>query len=229
MRATWLRNKSFMALIVLGIAVVVLLSLLLPTKEWAVAIDQWLKSLGPLAFPAFVAIYVVATVCGLPNVIFVLVAGTVFGLLNGVLSASVADTIGAIACFVLGRTLIRRQVKAWIGQNSQFDRLDQAVAKKGWKILLLSRLAPMIPSNVLNYGFSLTQVKFWQYLLCTWVGMLPVLSFYVYIGYFGMSLLGRDTKPGVLVLQIGGLLAAIAAAIYTTRLAQKALSNDAEK
>ncbi|NJM85526.1 MAG: VTT domain-containing protein [Leptolyngbyaceae cyanobacterium RM2_2_21] len=103
-------------------------------------------------------------------------------------------------------------------------RLDQAVAQKGWKILLLSRLAPVIPSNILNYGFSLTQVKFWQYLVCTWLGMLPVLSFYVYIGYFGISLLGRNTQPGVLALQAGGLVAAIAAALYATHLAQAALS-----
>ncbi|NJM85525.1 MAG: hypothetical protein HC839_05270 [Leptolyngbyaceae cyanobacterium RM2_2_21] len=53
----------------------------------------------------------VATVCGLPNIIFVLMAGTVFGLLNGVLSASVADTIGRSPALFLGRTLIRTPAK----------------------------------------------------------------------------------------------------------------------
>ncbi|MEM8780489.1 MAG: TVP38/TMEM64 family protein [Cyanobacteria bacterium P01_G01_bin.49] len=201
-----------------------LLSFLLPTEELANVINQWLKSLGPWGLPAFVLIYVTASVFALPNVVFLLVAGTVFGLLKGVLSASIADTVAAIACFWLGRTLIRDRVKSWLEENSQFVQLDRAVTEKGWKILLLSRLAPIIPSNILNYGFSLTEVKFWEYLLCTWVGMLPIVSFYVYMGYFGMNLLGNNTKPSVLALQSVGLVIAIGVAIYTTHLAQKALS-----
>ncbi|MBE9077205.1 TVP38/TMEM64 family protein [Romeria aff. gracilis LEGE 07310] len=226
MQAIWSENKKIIGLIGAVVGAVLLLGFLLPTDEWAVKINQWLESLGPWALPAFVLIYVIVSVCGLPNVVFLLVAGTVFGFSNGIFSASIADTTAAVACFLLGRTLIRKQVKSRVEQSSQFSKLDRAVAQKGWKILLLSRLAPMIPSNILNYGFSLTQVKFWQYLLCTWVGMLPVIVFYVYLGYFGMSLLGQNSTPQVLMLQVGGVAIAVIAAIYATNLAQQALSSE---
>lgn len=224
MPTNWLRDKKFWGLVCVGIGVAVLLSVGLPTKEWAATLNQWLKSLGIWTLPTFIAIYVIASVSGLPNVVFLLVAGSVFGLPKGIMWASVADTMGAVACFFLGRTLIRHQVQSWIKQNSQFVKIEQAVAKKGWKILLLSRLAPMIPSNILNYGFSLSEVKFWQYLVCTWVGMLPIVSFYVYIGYFGTNLLGGDTKLKMLVLQSVGLIIVFALAFYITHLVRKTIS-----
>lgn len=226
MQAIRFRDKKFLGLVCVGIGIAVLFSLLLPTQTWAGAIHQWLKSLGPWALPAFVGVYMGASICGLPNVVLLLMAGTIFGLPLGVLSASIADTAGAIACFVLGRTVLRQQVKGWIAKNAQFAKLDHAVAKKGWKILLLSRLSPLIPSNVLNYGFSCTKVKFRHYLFCTWLGMLPIVSFYVYIGHFGLNLLEQSKKPGGLLLQLAGVGVAIAAAVHTTRLAQKTLATD---
>lgn len=218
------RAKTLLGLVGIGIAIAVLPSLL-PIKEWSDELNQWLQSLGIWALPAFVALYVLVSVCGLPNVVLLLLAGTAFGFIKGVASASVADTAGAIACFLLGRSLLRKRLTAWIGHNAQFAQLDQAVAQKGWKILLLSRLSPLIPSNILNYGFSLTKISFWQYLLCTWLGMLPIISFYIYIGYISMSLLGGSSKSSLILLQIAGLGVAIALSVYVTHFARKVIGS----
>ena len=217
------RIKTILALAGIGIAIAVLPSLV-PISEWSGALNHWLRSLGVWALPAFVGLYVLVSVCGLPNVVLLLLAGTVFGFVKGVMSASVADTAGAIACFSLGRSLLRKRLTTWIGHNAQFAQFDQAVAQKGWKILLLSRLSPMIPSNILNYGFSLTKISFWQYLLCTWLGMLPIISFYIYIGYVSMNLISSSSKSSFIVLQIAGLAIAIALAVYITHFARKPLT-----
>ncbi|MGP1385623.1 MAG: TVP38/TMEM64 family protein [Thainema sp.] len=224
MRINGRRTKAITGLVSIGIAIAVIPSLF-PIQEWSGELNQWLQSLGIWALPAFVGLYVLVSVCGLPNVVLLLLAGTLFGFVKGIASASVADTAGAIACFLLGRTLLRKRLTAWIGHNAQFTQLDQAVAQKGWKILLLSRLSPMIPSNILNYGFSLTKISFWQYLLCTWLGMLPIISFYIYIGYISMSLLGGSSKSSLIVLQVAGLGVAIALAIYITHFARKAITS----
>ncbi|MBD3884666.1 TVP38/TMEM64 family protein [Phormidium tenue FACHB-886] len=223
MRAGWLRSRKFW-LLVLGGILIALLGSTLPLKDWFVAVSNWLIALGPGAMPAFIVLYLLATVLGFPNILLILVAGTIFGLIPGIIAVSIADTLGAIACFLLGRTLARKRIKKWISKHPSFAQLDQAVGKKGWKILLLTRLSPLVPSNILNYGFSCTKVNFWQYCFFSWLGMLPVIALYVYLGSFGVALLQEGLTPRKLALQSVGIVLAIGAALYTTRIARKALT-----
>lgn len=218
----WLRSKKFW-LGLAGAGSIALLSQVLPLQDWVVKIHTWLETLGPWAVPAFIMLYVLTSIIAFPNIILILVAGTVFGLAKGIISASIADTLAAVACFLLGRTIIRKRIKEWMQHHPNFAKFDQAVGEKGWKILVLSRLSPMVPSNLLNYGFSCTQVNFWQYFFFTWIGMLPVIGFYVYLGTFGMKLVGANSSPQALTVQGIGLVATIIAAVYITRLAQKTL------
>lgn len=224
-RLRWLRHKRFWLLLLGGIAIA-LVGSQLPLQEWFVVIQGWLKSLGSWAMPAFILLYLVATVVGLPNILLILVAGTLFGLLRGVMAVSIADTLGAIACFWIGRTLARDRIKRWMQKHPNFAQLDHALARKGWKILLLTRLSPLIPSNVLNYGFSCTKVNFWQYCFFSWLGMLPMIAIYVYLGSFGISLLEEGLTPGKLTLQLVGIALALAAGWYMTRLARRSLTPD---
>lgn len=218
----WLRRKRFWLFVLGGVLLAVLASQL-PIADWFIAIKKWFAPLGLVGMPVYVFAYLLATVLGLPNIVLILVAGALFGFVNGLISASIADTLGAIACFWLGRTIARERVTTWLNKNPHFAHLDQAVGQKGWKILLLTRLSPLVPSNVLNYGFGCTQVSFWQYTLFSWLGMLPVIALYVYMGSFGVSILRSGFTPTKLIVQMGGLILAIAAALYTTRLVQKNL------
>ncbi|MGB7314235.1 MAG: TVP38/TMEM64 family protein [Nodosilinea sp.] len=207
----------------------VLLSSKLPLQAWFVGTYHWLSALGNGAIPAFIGLYVLATVVGLPNIVLILVAGAAFGL-KGVAVASIADLLGAIACYGVGRGLARNRIKRWISKNPNFAQLDHAVGQQGWKILLLTRLSPLVPSNILNYGFSCTRVNFWQYCFFSWVGMLPVIALYVYFGSLGLALFQEGPSTGKIALQGGGAVLAISAGWYTTSLTRKALKPDcAEK
>lgn len=225
MKAGWLRSRRFW-LLVLGGVLIALLGSTLPLKDWFIVVSTWLVALGPNAIPAFILLYLLATILGFPNILLILVAGTIFGLVPGIIAVSIADTLGAVACFLLGRTLARKRIKKWISKNPSFAQLDQAVGKKGWKILLLTRLSPLVPSNILNYGFSCTKVNFWQYCFFSWLGMLPIIALYVYLGSFGISLLQEGLTPRKLALQSVGIILAIGAALYTTRIARKAMTPD---
>lgn len=227
MKLNWLRSRKFWGFLLAGI-LIALIGSQLPVNEWLGAIKNWLYSLGSYAMPAFIVLYLVATILGLPNILLILLAGTIFGFVKGIISASIADTLGALACFLIGRTIARQRIKRWMSHHPSFAQLDSAVGKKGWKILLLTRLSPLVPSNILNYGFSCTRVNFWQYGFFSWLGMLPVITLYVYLGTFGVSLLQEGLTPRTLALQAGGAMLAIAAALYTTRLVRKSLTPDCE-
>jgi uncharacterized membrane protein YdjX (TVP38/TMEM64 family) len=223
MKLGWLRRRQIWVFFGVGLLLVLAFSQL-PLETWSLEVRDWLKTLGIWAIPAFVLIYVLMSVLCLPNVVLMLIAGTLFGIVSGIVAVSTADTLSAVVCYALGRTIARKRVKRLMNRYPGFAQLDRAVGKNGWKILLLSRLSPVVPSNILNYGFSCTKVNFWQYFFFTWLGMLPVIGLYVYLGYFGSTLIGSSQSPGAYVLQACGLIAALCAAIYTTRLAKTALS-----
>ena len=200
----------------------------LSVGEWLAATQQWLAGLGLWAIPAFVIIYVLAAVFWLPNIVLILAAGTLFGLTEGVISASIADTVSIAACFVIGQTVGRRWITGAIGENSRFHKLDRAFSEKGWKLVLLTRLSPVLPSNILNYGFSITRINFWEYLFFSWLGMLPVIFTYVYVGTFGASIFSPDQQAENLVFQALGLAATIGVLFYTTKLTASALNTNDE-
>ena len=188
-------------------------------QEWLFHINNWLSSLGYLAYPAFVGIYVLATLIGLPAIFLFLAAGSLFGFIPGLVVVSFADTLSVATCYVLGRTVARKKVSKWLNKRPHWGKFDRAVAEKGWKIVFLTRLSPIVPSNVLNYGFSLTKINFWLYLFVSWLGMIPVIALYVYLASVGVNLLsGNHNDPKQIVASVIGLVTALMAIAYTTRL-----------
>ena len=92
------------------------------------------------------------------------------------------------------------------------------------------RLSPIFPFNLLNYALGLTRVRLWQYVLASWIGMLPGTVMYVYLGSALKSL--ADVATGVpkeggtpqTVFFVAGLAMTIVATIVITRLATRALN-----
>ena len=187
-------------------------------QEWFSQAYHWLNSLGYFAYPAFVGIYLSATLVGLPAIFLFLAAGSLFGFVPALIVVSFADTLSIAVCFFLGRTVARKKISKWIARRPQWDKFDRAVAKKGWKIVFLTRLSPIVPSNVLNYGFSLTKIDFWQYLFVSWLAMLPVISLYVYLASMGVNLLSGDSDPKQITASVIGSVTAVMAIAYTTKL-----------
>ena len=109
-----------------------------------------------------------------------------------------------------------------------FIRLKMS-RKEGFKIVLLTRLSPVFPFNVLNYLYGLTDVSLKDYVLAS-IGMLPGTVMYVYIGStFGelaAVFAGREKSPAEWALYGVGLVATVIVTVYITKIAKKAL-NDA--
>ena len=101
-------------------------------------------------------------------------------------------------------------------------------------IVLLSRLSPLFPYNLLNYAFGLTAVRFRDYLIASWIGMAPVIVLYVYIGSAAKSLTeatggGFDTGLQGKLLFGAGLAATLVLTIFITRKATRMLAQHLEE
>eukprot|EP01121_Diplochlamys_sp_Union-15-3_P000198 TRINITY_DN10192_c0_g1_i1.p1 TRINITY_DN10192_c0_g1~~TRINITY_DN10192_c0_g1_i1.p1 ORF type:complete len:295 (-),score=46.15 TRINITY_DN10192_c0_g1_i1:160-1044(-) len=153
---------------------------------------------------AFMGLYMAATVFLIPGSILTLGGGFVFGLPLGVLLVWIGASFGATLAFLLGRSLLRNWVQKKIEGNEVFASIDRAIEKKGWQIVLLLRLAPLIPFNLLNYALALTRVKTWQYIVFTCIGMIPGTLMYVYFGSLAKNIadLAGGQTPGAVKIAI---------------------------
>lgn len=190
---------------------------------------DWIASLGYWGPVAFTLTYILATVLFIPGSLLTLGAGVLFGVIGGSICVSIAATLGATCAFLVGRYLTRDWVSQQIEGNQKFQAIDRAVAREGWKIVLLTRLSPIFPFNLLNYAFGVTQVSLKDYFFASWMGMIPGTVMYVYLGSLAGSLAavgvqGRSRTTAEWALYGIGLLAAIAVTVYVTKLAKKALN-----
>lgn len=189
---------------------------------------NWIDSLGYVSGVAFIVIYILATIAFLPASILTLGAGTVFGVVWGSIYVFVGATLGAIAAFLIGRYLARDWISKKIADNQKFAAIDQAVAHSGFKIVLLTRLSPAFPFNLLNYAFGVTGVGLKDYAIAS-IGMLPATVMYVYIGSLAgdIARIGGDSQSPDPTFQwairIIGLIATIVVTLYVTNVARKAI------
>src|SRR5712671_5476015 len=184
---------------------------------------DWIRGLGPLAPIAFIAIYIAACVLFLPGSILTIGAGVIFGVVRGTIYVSTA-------AFLVGRYFARDWIAKKLDGNTKFKAIDEAVGREGWKIVLLTRLSPVFPFNLLNYAYGLTRVTLRDYFFASWAGMIPGTILYVYIGSLSGDLAGAGTAsgggartPAGWALDAVGFIATVAVVVYVTRIGSRAL------
>lgn len=214
------------------IALMVAALLWLPIKDWTRVLLEWTAVHRGTAWALFVLIYIVATVAFIPATPLTLAAGAIFGVATGSLLVSVGSTLGASAAFFVGRGLARDWIKAKISAWPRFLALDAALGERGFLIVLLTRLSPAFPFFLLNYAYGVSAVRPREYILGSWIGMMPATVAYVYIGSLAASIaqvLGggaaaaAQSSPLRWILLGLGALATIAVTIVVTKLAGKQL------
>jgi len=189
---------------------------------------EWVDGLGPLGPVVFVLGYVVAVVAFIPGSVLTLAAGAIFGLAEGTVYVFIAAVIGSTLAFLIARHGARATIEKRIEGDARFAAIDRAVGAEGRKIVLLLRLSPVFPFNLLNYALGLTKVRLADYLIAS-IGMLPGTLLYVYTGKLAGDVAavagGVETERGVAewsVLALG-FAATLVVTVLVTRIARRAL------
>lgn len=219
-------------ILLLALTVLVIAVWLLPAREWLIQSVDWAQAHPRIAWAAFVLAYMMAAVFMVPGSILTLAAGVLFGVALGVALVSLASTLGACCAFLVGRFLARDWVESRLESMPRFRALDRAVARRGWLIVLLARLSVLIPYNLLNYALGLTNVRFGAYLLGTFVGMLPAIFLYVYLGSVAGSLASLDQTGAPVIPQslfITGLVVTALLIFLIARLTARALRSELDR
>jgi uncharacterized membrane protein YdjX (TVP38/TMEM64 family) len=216
---------SLLALLGIGAAV-----WLLPLDRWALHLVEWIRGAGALGVGVFALVYVLATLAFLPGSLLTAGAGFAYGPLWGTLLVSPVSVLAAGLAFALGRSALRGWVSRRLADHPRFAAIDEAMGQGGFKIVVLLRLSPIFPFNLLNYALGLTRVGFRDYMLASFLGMLPGTFLYVYLGSLVTSaselLSGArppEAAPYKQALYWGGLVATLVATILITKISRTAL------
>ena len=145
------------------------------------AIREWIAQFGPAAPWIHVFLYAANTITLLPPIaVLSLTAGLAFGPVIGFFCILTGATIGTTATFWISRRLGRGFVERRL--KGRFKSLDEKLEKNGFVTVLFFRLVPVVPYEVLNYTCGLSRIRFRDYGLATFLGILPGAAVSAYFG-----------------------------------------------
>jgi uncharacterized membrane protein YdjX (TVP38/TMEM64 family) len=180
----------------------------------------------------FCLAYIAATLVFIPGSLLVMMAGLVYGPLWGALIALPCAVVSAGIAFGLGRTIARDWVAHKVAGDVRFEAIDRAIRHHAFKVLVLLRLSPASPFNVLNYAFGASSVSARDFLLSCLVGSLPSTALYVYLGSLAPSVralaVGRHAAAWQQALYWSGFACTVLLAWWLARVARRALRESLE-
>ena len=209
----------------------ILLNNALPFLQWMVDFIHWAKGMGAAGGAIYAVFYIAGTALFFPGLPLTLGAGFLYGAIIGTLVVSPASVAGATLAFLIARYVARDWVTRRLKKYPQAAAIDRAIEKNGFKAVVLLRLQPVLPFNILNYALGLTSIRLRDYMLASWIGMFPATVLYVYLGSvmndISDLLRGRpNTGMAGRFLLWGGLAAIVILVWWLGRVAKKALRDE---
>jgi len=208
------------AIAVIALIAVAIALRLLPVGDWLRHFQVYVRGLGSLGYVVYTLGYAIAGVF-VPASILTIGAGALFGVVAGSIVVAIGATMAATIAFLLARTVLRKRVEAMAAANPKFRAVDRAIAREGMKIVILVRLAAVFPFLFVNYAFGLTGIGTLQYVIATFIGILPGTIAFVYLGAAGAAVATQNTAKTIIT--VVGVVIAFAASIFVARIATRAI------
>ena len=179
-----MKHKQTAVLLVLLIALAALtwkLSTWLTPQQ----LQQALQQTGGWAPVLYIGLFILLPTFFFPVAVLALAGGLLFGLWWGSVYTFIGAVLNCALMFLLARYGGRSQVQRLVEQklSPQWQRrLQMADGKEGFLLLIILRLIPAVPYNLINYTFGLTGISFSSYLLASAIGIIPGTFAFINIG-----------------------------------------------
>ncbi|MGC8530829.1 MAG: TVP38/TMEM64 family protein [Acidiphilium sp.] len=159
-------------------------------EQWSGAVLtmlERLRHLGWIGWLIFALLQTLVALIGiLPASLLGLAAGAVYGVALGFGLSAIGIMLGAAIAFALTRSALRPAIAHKLAANQRLARLDHAVGRDGWRLVLLMRVSPVMPFSLTSYALGLSAISPRDYALGT-LAALPALLLYVAIGTLSRS------------------------------------------
>ncbi|KPC71790.1 TVP38/TMEM64 family protein [Streptomyces sp. NPDC006349] len=179
-------------------------------------LSQWFVSgsLETWAAPAFVVVFALATLAFFPKPLLNAAAGVLFGT-EGLALAVAGTTLGAVLAFLLGRSLGRDALRPLLKKKA-LATLDRRLTEQGFRSMLLLRIVPGIPFQLVNFAAAFSGTRTWPFTAATAIGVVPGTAAYVVAG----ASASEPTSPAFLI-STGAMIALMALTLLSLRRDQR--------
>lgn len=138
-----------------------------------------------MAAAGYIALFAVLPAFFFPVAVLALAGGLLFGLVWGSIYTFVGAIINCALMFLLARYVGREKIRSLVRRRLPIPwqkRLDGLGGREGALLLIILRLIPAVPYNLINYAFGLTEMKLSAYLLFSAIGIVPGTLAFINIG-----------------------------------------------
>ena len=156
---------------------------------------------GPLLVVALMSLAIVAS--PLPSAPIALAAGAAYGHTFGTILEVLGAEVGAIAAFLLARSLRRPFVERQFGMKKTPGLLGSQNTLT--LIVFASRLLPFLSFDLISYAAGLSPLHLWRFALATLAGIVPASFLLAHLGSAAMN--GDIRNATWTALALGGATA----------------------
>ncbi|KAB3534887.1 TVP38/TMEM64 family protein [Alkaliphilus pronyensis] len=204
--------SRFIKIALVLIIALLLIFLIIKYKLWHLVEIQYLrkfsndiKSLGIIGVLAYILIFSIATLFFMPSLPFILFGGITYGNVKGTIYSSIADLLSASLAFFIARYLMRNTIEKALKRKMNYYEIINGVKKEGWRILVVTRMVPIIPRWLQNYAYGLTTISFKIYALVSFICIVPVTAIWI-ITVNTVGKVQHDTRKLLIYLGIASIV-----------------------
>jgi uncharacterized membrane protein YdjX (TVP38/TMEM64 family) len=174
--------KTRLAMSLAAVAAVVAVALWFPVEDAVRALTGAYAERPAATLLATVGFIAAGFLLMLPASLLMMLAGFLFGLAKGLAVVWLAGLAASSLAFWASRTVARPWIERPTRRRILFQAIDRAIRRKGFLVVLLTRIVMLLPFPVLNYMLGLSAVRFRDYFAGTNLGMLLPYFLFVYLG-----------------------------------------------
>jgi uncharacterized membrane protein YdjX (TVP38/TMEM64 family) len=123
-----------------------------------------------------------AIVAPLPAFLVTAANGMVFGLFWGAILSWFGALMGALTSFYIARLFGSVATEKIIRNQKVVGFIKRAGEKRGFYVILFSRLLPFVSFDLISYMAGLSGIRPWAFIFGTAIGMLPATIIYTIFG-----------------------------------------------
>ena len=202
-----LKTKNKTKIIILILIVILVIASFPTLADYYMNLEQVLENYGNLGPPLYMLLVILAILISpIPAAPLAIIAGIVFGPLQGLIYTLIGATIGAVLAFSISRFFLRDYFKKQFENNDFYKKIKGKKNHNIAYIVLITRLMPQVSFDAVSYLAGLTGLNIGIFALATFFGMIPIVFILTFFGIF--------LEPYKLILGILLLVAFVLYIIY---------------
>lgn len=174
------KNFKILTAIIITIIIFLILTLINNSTININNIQNFILSAGIYAPLIYIIAFSLVPLTLFPDSLLAILGGSLFGLIKGSIYTLIGALIGSSISFFISRYFGLKLIKN--NNNSKLRNIQKLIKNNGFLMILLLRLIPLFPFDLISYGAGLTKINFKDFFLGTFIGTIPGIIVFVNLG-----------------------------------------------